>query len=257
MNEHDHDADRNRDHNLGTNDNGARGDKGVVPASAGSAALTSLADLQTMLNNVELSSLTTRSGKPMMLFKSRENGTWMFGRTRTVPEVDSLWAFNPTTFQWGFICFGNDNKVVDERLVSVAKPKPDRTALPDTGFPWQEERGVDLKCISGVDAGAEVTLKINTDGGLKAVDGLIETVRDRLNGGQHDGKIVPISHLGRDSYPHREHGRIWYPVIDVVDWMLFDGPAPRPAPPPPPPPPPHGVGTTAAALEQPRRRRVA
>ena len=88
-----------------------------------------------------------------------------------------------------------------------------------------------------------------TVGGIQAVAGLIEAVRDRLNGGQHDGKVSPIVLLEKDSYPHPQYGKIWMPVLTIVDWMPLDGPAPAPASPPPPPPP--------SAAEQPRRRRVA
>jgi len=102
---------------------------------------------------------------------------------------------------------------------------------------------VDLKCINGADAGTEVVLKVSTVGGIQAVTGLIDTVRDRLNCGQHDGKIAPIVRLERDSYQHGQYGRVPTPVFTLVDWMSLDGPAPAPAPAPPP-------------AEQPRRRRL-
>jgi hypothetical protein len=74
---------------------------------------------------------------------------------------------------------------------------------------------------------------------------LIDAVRDRLNSGQHDGKVAPVVQLEKDSYQHGQYGRVWTPVLTIVDWMPLDGPAPAPAPTSPPPP------------EQPRRRRVA
>jgi hypothetical protein len=102
-----------------------------------------------------------------------------------------------------------------------------------------------LKCASGVDADVEVVFKISTDGGDQAFAGMLETVRDRINGGQHDGKVAPIVRLEKDSYPHADHGRIWYPVWPIVDWMPLDGPAPAPQPAAPTPSEP-----------QSRRRRV-
>jgi hypothetical protein len=190
----------------------------------------------------------------MLLFKSRENGTWMFGQNKTIPEPGSRWAVNPTTFQWGCISF-NGNKVVGERLVSVGLPKPLITEMPDTGFPWQEEWAVDMKCLDGVDAGVEVIHKANTDGTIKAVVILLDQVRDRLTLGEkeHHGKIAPIVLLENDSYPHKEHGRVYIPVLNTVDWMPLSGPAPTPAPVEPTPTP----GPTSSSVEQPRRRRVA
>ena len=88
-----------------------------------------------------------------MLFKSREGGIWVFGRKRTTPETDSQWAFNPLSFRWGFVCFDDQNKPT-ERMVSISQPKPDVTTLPDLGFPWQEQRAADMRCLSGADAGA-------------------------------------------------------------------------------------------------------
>ena len=127
---------------------------------------------------------------PMLQFKRDGDGTWMFGQKRTIVEAGSRWAVNPTTFKRGYICFGDANKVLGERLVPVSQPMPDLTELPDKGFAWQEQWAVNLKCLDGTDAGAEVVYKPTTVGGIQAVAGLIEAVRDRLNGGQHDGKVV-------------------------------------------------------------------
>ena len=107
----------------------------------------------------------------------------------------------------------------------------------------------DMKCLDGTDAGVEVTFKASTVGGTQAVAGLVELVRDRLNSGQHDGKIAPIVFLEKDSYPHSQYGKVWIPVMTVVDWMPLDGPAPTPAPAPAP-------GSASPPVEQPRRRRV-
>ena len=109
-----------------------------------------------------------------------------------------------------------------------------------------------MKCLDGADAGLECVYKPTTVGGIQAIAGLIETVRDRLNSGMHDGKVSPIVRLGKYDYSN-QYGKIWNPLLDVLAWMSLDGPAPAVSPPPPPPPPPL---PSAAAAEQPRRRRV-
>jgi len=118
-----------------------------------------------------------------------------------------------------------------------------------------------MKCVSGIDAGVEVVFKINTIGGVQVIDELIDKVRTQVNRDlakppkERDGKVAPFGTLGNDSYPHKDHGKIWIPVMTIVDWMPLDGPAPAPAEPTPPSPGPGPV--TAGATEQPRRRRVA
>jgi len=236
------DHDRDRDH---ANDNGKHekpGGKQVASAPAG-GALASIASLAAALANVPIG--IGRTGLPMMLFKSREDGgTWGFGQRRTIPEEGSRWAVNPLTIQWGCISFGDGNKVVGERLVPITQPKPLIADMPDTTFPWQEEWSVNMKCLDGADAGVEVIFKATTDGAIKAIVLLVDELRNRLNGNQHDGKIVPIVLLEKDGYQHPKHGPTAIPVLTIVDWMSLDGPAPAPAPEPPP-------------VEQPRRRRVA
>ena len=236
------DRDRNDDKNE-------RGDKAIAPTPAASAlASVSLAALGAALNSVDTASIAGRSGLPLLTFKRDGSGTWMYGRRRTVVEDGSRWAVNPLTFKWGYICFGEGNKVIGERLVSISLPKPEFTDLPNMGFPWQEQWSVNLKCIDGADAGTEVVNKPTTVGGIQSIAGLIEAVRDRLNSGQHGGKISPIVLLEKDSYPHPEYGRTWIPLLTIVDWMSPEGPAPAPTETPPVSPPP---------AEQPRRRRVA
>lgn len=247
--DNDHDNDHANDNDKGDRDKPES--KQVAPPPAG-GALASLAGLQKMLAGVSTAAITGRVGLPMMLFKREGSGTWMFGQKRTIVEPGSRWAVNPMTFQYGFISFNDNNKRADERLVSVGQPKPLATELPNTGFSWQEEWAVNMKCLDGADAGVEVIYKANTDGGIKAIVITLDEVRNRLNGGQHDGNIVPIVVHDKDSYVHKQYGKTWLPILNIVGWMSFDGPAPAPTPEPTPTPSP-----TSPGADQPRRRRVA
>jgi hypothetical protein len=248
----DHNHDRDRDHNDRLEG------KQVAPAPAG-GAMTSLAAPETAFAAVNTATYIGRTGRPMLLFKSREgSGTWGFGQKRTIPEEGSRWAVNPLTFKWGWISFADNKKVAGEEMVSVTQPKPEFAKLPDAGFPWQEQWSVDMKCLDGADAGIEVTHKANTDGTRSAIVSLFDQVRSQIISEQqagkklHDSKIVAIILLEKDSYPHAKHGPISIPVLNLVDWMTLDGPTPAPTPEPAP-----TSGPTSSAAEQPRQRRVA
>jgi len=178
----------------------------------------------------------------MLQFKREGSGTWQYGQRGTVVEGDSHWAVNPMSFKWGSIAFNDNNKVVGERVVPVTQTKPDVTALPDTGFKWVDQWSVNMKCLNGTDAGVEVVFKTTTVGGVQSIAGMIDAIRDRLNGDQHDGKVAPVVRLDKDSYQHSQYGRVWTPVLATVDWMPLDGPAPEPK---------------SSPTEPPRRRRVA
>lgn len=229
---HDHDRD---------NDN----ERAVTPAPSG-GALASLAALGKTLNAVDTTSVVGGGGMPMLSFKREGDGKWMYGQKRTVVEDGSRWGVNPLSFRYGYICFGDGSTVLGERLVSISQPMPNPEELPDKGFPWVPQWCVNLKCLSGEDADVEVTFKPTTVGGVQSVAGLIEAVKNRINGGQHDDAVSPIVLLKKDSYQHPQYGRVWIPLLDIVGWMPLGGPAPAPASPPSPPP-----------AEQPRRRRVA
>jgi hypothetical protein len=233
---------RNHDND---NDNGNDQHESAVATAPAGGALASLAALGKALGNVDTAGIVGRSGLPMLSFKREGDGTWRFGQRQTVVEDGSRWAVNPLSFRYGYICFGDGSSVLGERLVPVSQPKPDVTALPDHGFPWVEQWCVNLKCLNGADTDVEVTYKPTTVGGLQAVAGLIETIRDRLADGQHDSKVAPVLLLGKDSYSHAQYGKVWTPLLEIVDWMALSGPAPAPAPESSPQP-----------EQQPRRRRV-
>jgi hypothetical protein len=242
----DHERDRDR---KPANDNSPEG-RAVAPAPAG-GAVTSIAALAAALDAVDLASAASHSGKPMGQFKREGNGTWLYGQRRTEMEDGSRWALNPHSVLRGYISFNDAGKKVGERVVDVYHPMPDPTQLPDTGFKWQEQWGIDMKCLDGADTGIEVAFRSTTEGGKKAVSGLMNTVHGRMKGGQHNGEIVPIVLLEKSSYLHSQYGRIWEPVFTIVGWMLVDGPSPQPAAPAPKP-----AASTSTAAEQPRRRRV-
>jgi hypothetical protein len=246
----DHEDDRDPDPDD-ANDNGASAGKArAVVLAPAHGALKSLAELKSELNKVDRSFIVRRSFLPMLQFKSREGGIWQYGQRNISVEEGSQWAVSPTTFEWGYICFSDANKRLGEELVPVSQPKPDVTQLPDYGFPWQEQKSVELKCLGGADKDLEVVYKPTTEGGLPVITDLFEAVLNRINSDEHDNKVAPIVLLEKDSYQHPKHGRIWIPVMTLVGWMPREGPASAPKDPAPQAP-------SSASEPQRRRRRVA
>ena len=185
----------------------------------------------------------------MLQFKRDGDGTWTFGQKRTVVEDGSRWAVNPRRSSGATSASATATRWSASASFPSASRCPIPRSCPTRAFQWSQQWAVNLKCLDGADAGVEVVYKPTTVGGIQAVAGLIEAVRDRLNGGQHDGKVAPIVQLEKDTYPHGQHGKVWMPVLTIVDWMPLSGPAPAPD---------AGAATAAAtAAEQPRRRRVA
>jgi hypothetical protein len=117
----------NRNDHVNDNDNDKheRGGKSITPAPAGGVLTsTSVAALKVALNGVDTTSVGGGSRKPLLLFKSRENGTWMHGQRCTIVEDASRWAVNPHTFMRGYVCFGDGNKKLGECMLSVSEPMP-------------------------------------------------------------------------------------------------------------------------------------
>ena len=147
----------------------------------------------------------------MLRFTRDGNGTWTFGQKRIVVEDGSRWAVNPRSFKRGYICFGDGNKLLGERLVSVTQEMPNLAELPDKGSPWQAAMGRQPemprrhRCRRRGDLQADDRRR---HPGRRRAD---RGVRDRLNGGQHDGKVSPIVLLEKDLYPQRQFGRVWTP----------------------------------------------
>jgi hypothetical protein len=159
-------------------------------------APTSLTALDTALSNVVRSATVGRSSKPILSFRSREQGIWTIGQRRTVVEEGSTAAVNLASLLHGYICFSDDNEVLGEHLVPASQPRPAVKELLEQGFPWQEQLAVDVKFTDGADAGSEVTYKPTTLGGKDVLLGVIDVALNRIRDGQHDGKTVPVVRRG-------------------------------------------------------------
>ena len=160
------------------NDNGGA----VASASKGSAlASTALAALAATFKTVDTTSIGGRPVQPLMQFKSREGGIWAFGRSADHPR-----ARQPVGGQSRRRSSGDGSAGATAARYSAKSSCPSASRCPTSrNCPIRASRGsrrwaVNLKCISGTDAGTEVVFKTNTEGGKGEVVRLIEAVHDRL-----------------------------------------------------------------------------
>jgi hypothetical protein len=168
---------------------------------------------------------TILSGGGTPLLRLLKRGNWVFGMENEEVQGGSRWIVNPMSLAHGYCCWvetaGNDkNKLKGEVMVSITKPKP-AMPPPIEGTPYKEQRAFNLKCYDGEDAGAEVTYKTNSDGGMKAFDKLILAIQQRLVADPLH--CCPVLVLGAESYDHPKWGETWKPIFDIAGWSDMNG----------------------------------
>lgn len=163
----------------------------------------------------------------IVILKMDKTGHWVFGADQTEVEDDSLWAVNPFSFTHGYIAWGDGAVVLGEKMVSVTQP------LPDLGEPpagakkgWEPQVGMSLKCTKGEDKDMEARFQTTSVGGKRAVQVLALALATQVEKDQN--KPVPVVRLKKEHYTHKQYGRIYTPVFEVVEWISLDGPAAAP-----------------------------
>lgn len=79
--------------------------------------------------------------------------------------------------------------------------------------------------VADPESGEQMTISMSSKGGIGAMGNLCKAYGREYR--QRAG-FVPIIELGRDSYIHREYGKLYVPVMTIVDWVE-NGAVPEPA----------------------------
>lgn len=180
------------------------------------------------------------------LLRMLKSGEWVFGQSDEPVQEGSRWLVNIWSIKHGWCCWvesegSGANKLAGEVLVPVQEPKPPRP-LPIEGYPYVELRTFVLACLDGDDAGHNVLYKVQSLGGMKAIDGLLQDIQRQVL--VDKAHACPILRLGNSYYEHKKWGRVYTPVLDRVGWSDLNGkelgtaapavaaptPAPSPAP---------------------------
>jgi hypothetical protein len=218
--------------------------------------VAALSNLKQGLANVQ-TSIHTPGGDPIL--RMGRDGVWIYGADNVEVQAGSRWAVNPMSLQHGFICWKKipegskeQPELLGEETRSMFQPLPNKDTLPNYGHPWTEEIIVDMKCMNGEDEGEQVIYKPSSTGGLRAMKELIAEMMTQID--KDPAHPVPVLELLTDSYPHKQYGKTYIPILKIVDWVSMDGvgalaPAVEQAGAPEP--------ETAAEAPKPTRRRTA
>ena len=199
------------------------------------AGLPAVSTLSTALRALE----TVGGPSGVTILKMDKTGHWVFGADQTEVQDDATWAVNPFSFVHGFIAWGN-GEVLGEKMVPVSQPLPELDAAPPNASKgWEPQIGMSLKCLAGEDAGLEARFSATSVGGRRAVQTLAVAIAAQVEKDQT--KPVPVVKLKKDHYVHKQYGRIYTPIFEVVEWVSMDG---------------EGAEEPAAAEAPARRRRA-
>ena len=184
------------------------------------AGLPAIASLSTALRSVaaDVSNLGST------IIKMDKFGSWVFGAEQTEVEDDSTWAVNPFSFVHGYIAWG-EGEVLGEKMVSITAPLPEVDAPPPGAKKgWETQVGLSVKCLNGEDAGLEARYSATSLGGKRAVQALAVAIATQVEA--DPTKPVPVVRLKNDHYTHKQYGKVYTPLLEVVKWIGMDGEAP-------------------------------
>jgi len=154
--------------------------------------------------------------------KMEKAGSWVYGADDDEVSEKSTFIFDPSNSFIGYICWEEDgNEPLDEVMAGVGEAPIIRADLKD--YPdgrWSEQRAIGLLGVSGPEAGTKMLFKTSSKGGQAAIKDLIDKVLARINEGEE--VICPVIELDSDWYKHKKYGKIFKPVLEVVDWGEAD-----------------------------------
>ena len=196
-----------------------------------------LARLRSGVQNVR-NAIPASSAQPIL--RLLRDGDWAYGAENLTPEEGSLWAVNPMSIQYGYVCWTDypkeakrKNDLKGEVYAPMHMDPIDPAALekhwvdPDDkslgAWEWKPAVSMQLKCTNGEDAGQEILYKPTSVGGMNAVDSVLKALDEKLNAGTDE--IVPLIELAHDHYQHKQYGKTYVPVFNIKSWMTMEGPA--------------------------------
>ena len=171
---------------------------------------------------------TSREAAPSGAFlKMDKTGAWIFGVEEEEVSGTDQFIVNPEGFQHGYVAWGESEKL-GEMIAPVTEALPETGPVPGGAKGWEFQLGGHFKQKNG---DLDLVYRSSSVGGKRAIAGLASAVSDKLAAG--DPKCVAVVTLSSDSYKHKQYGKIYTPVIEIVAWIAMPGEntsAPKAAP---------------------------
>tara|TARA_R110000787_G_scaffold156351_2_gene270252 strand:+ start:3202 stop:3885 length:684 start_codon:yes stop_codon:yes gene_type:complete len=189
------------------------------------------ANLSTLLTTLETAQATTHTpqSSDFQFLKMGKDGIWIYGAEDTEVAASSVFVIEPASYSAGFIAW-DDGVLVDERMSVAGKAPVTLADLPSVhGDGWSPQVAFALLCLEGADEGVQMLFKSSSKGGRTAISELLQSIIDRGNAGKSE--LCPVVELGNSHYMHKKYGKIYTPVLKIVDWMdVEEGTGAPPAP---------------------------
>ena len=169
--------------------------------------------------------------------KMSKDGEWSYGTDDTVVGEDDLVYIDPNGFVHGWQLWANtdlpgvSSELLGEVLVPMHEalpPMPTNHPAPQKGGEWKQLLG-----FSAVLGDIKLVYTTTSYGGKAAFGAMAEEF------GKHLAKTtktpIAVVSLSSESYKHKKYGKLYNPVLTVVDWVatlpvVAEAPPPAPAP---------------------------
>lgn len=159
----------------------------------------------------------SREAAPMASFlKMDKTGVWVFGIETEELEDGAEFYVNPAGFQHGYICWAEaGSEKLGELIAPITDVLPDSGPVPGGGRGWEFQLGMHLRG-TGKDS-TTMIYRSSSVGGKRAIATVADMISRRLN--EDSKEMVPVVTLDSDSYKHKQYGKIFVPVIEIVRWV--------------------------------------
>jgi len=150
-------------------------------------------------------------------------GDWYYG-VDDIPANDAIGYVDPMGSVHGWQCWADTSvkgvspEVLGSHIVPNYEDMPPRPAtVPPKGREWAETHGMSILVN-----GAPLTYTVSSKGGIGAIVKLNEARDEQYAEVGDDGPLFAKVRLTCDFYMHKQYGKTFYPVFEVLGWATAE-----------------------------------